>query len=220
MIVNLYVDRMMTTPPESMYDVWGATKTHAAIYTEAAGRIGLTPAEYQEFRTDLLEGKAVYIRLPSQLDAMAGVHHGRVYALENVHINGVERGWAVGLADGTQVYVPSTCGNLAMLRKPKPFHAIAAYQVSKPAPVIVQPPPVPVTEVSFAPPAPIEAAPVIPPAVTHGFPLWGLAPLFAAVGAAFPGGSGGGGSVPIPPCSAGSNVLGVCHQGTTADYGN
>jgi len=219
MIVNLYVDRMMTTPPESMYDVWGATKTHAGVYTQAAGRIGLTPTQYQEFRKDLLEGKAVYVRLPKHLDAMAGVHHGQVYAVRNVHLSGEERGWEVGLADGTQVFVPSTCGNLAMLNKPQPFHAIAAYQISKPAPHIPVPPPPPVTEVSFAPPAPIDNAPVSPPAV-HSGSWWGFVPLLAGVATGISQ-IGGGGSPPvIPPCSSGSTSLGVCHQGSTADYGN
>jgi hypothetical protein len=208
---------MMTTPPESMYDVYDATKTHARVYNEAAARIGLTPAQYHEFRKDLLEGKAVYIRLPKHLDAMAGVHHSQVYAVRNVHLRGDERGWEVGLSDGTQVFVPSTCGNLAMLNKPAPFHAIAAYQVSKPAAVFPQPAQPPVTEVSFAPPAPVEAAPLaLPAAASHAGFLWGLVPLAAI--AAWP--HGGGGDAPIPPCSAGSNSMGVCHLGPTADYGN
>jgi hypothetical protein len=159
----------------------------------------------------------VYIRLPKHLDAMAGVHHSRVYAVQNVHLRGDERGWEVGLADGTQVFVPSTCGNLAMLHKPAPFHAIAAYQVSKPAPVFPQTAQPPVTEVSFAPPAPIEAAPLsVPASGGHFSPLWGFIPLVGF--AAWP--HGGGGETPIPPCSAGSNSMGVCHQGATADFGN
>ena len=47
MVINLYADRMMTTPPESMYDVYDATKTHARVYSEAAARIGLTPTQYK-----------------------------------------------------------------------------------------------------------------------------------------------------------------------------
>jgi hypothetical protein len=217
MIINLYVDRMMTTPAESMYDVYDATRSHARVYKEAASRIGLTPAEYNEFRKNLVEGKAVYIRLPQHLDSMAGMHHGRVYAVPNVHLRGNERGWEVGLSNGTQVFVPATCGNLAMLHKPAPFHAIAAYQVNKPAPVFPQPAPPPVTEVSFAPPVPINAAPMNVPS-TQAFPWW----PFPLVGGMIAGFSHLGGNTPpvIPPCSAGSNAVGVCHAGSTADYGN
>jgi hypothetical protein len=217
MIVNLYVDRMMTTPPQSMYDVYNATKAHAGVYKDAAARIGLTPAEYKEFRKNLLDGKAVYIRLPRHLDSIAGVHHGRAYALSNVHLSGEERGWEVGLANGTQVFVPSTCGNLAMLHKPAPFHAVAAYQVNKPVPVFPQPAPPPVTEVSFAPPAPIDAAPMSVP-VSHPVAWWPI-PLVGGLAAGLSH-IGSGGGTPIPPCSAGSNSMGVCHAGLGADYGN
>jgi hypothetical protein len=219
MVINLYADRMMTTPPASMYDVYDATKTHPRVYSEAAARIGLTHAQYQEFRKDLLDGKAVYIRLPKHLDSMAGVHHSQVYAVRNVSLRGDERGWEVGLSDGTQVFVPSTCGNLAMLHKPAPFRAIGAFQIRKPAPdfpLTAQPP---VTEVSFAPPAPIEVAPLtVPLAAAHAV-IW---PWFAPLGLfALPrGGPGGGGEVPIPPCSAGSSSMGVCHVGHTADFGD
>jgi uncharacterized protein YjlB len=206
----------MTTPPASMYDVYDATKTHARVYNEAAAGIGLTHAQYQEFRRDLLDGKAVYIRLPKHLDAMAGVHHSQVYVVKNVLLRGDERGWEVGLSDGTQVFVPSTCGNLSMLHKPAPFRAIGAYQVSKPAPVFPQTAQPAVTEVSFVPPAPIEAAPLSLPVAAHAV-IW---PWFLPLGLlALPHGGGGGGEVPIPPCSAGSNSMGICHVGLTADFG-
>jgi hypothetical protein len=148
---------------------------------------------------------------------MAGVHHSQVYAVKNVHLRGDERGWEVGLSNGTQVYVPTTCGNLAMLHKPAPFRAIGAYQVKAPLAVIPPAAPPPVTEVSLVPPAPIEAAPMSVP-VTHSAAwAWGFVPLAAVL--AWPHG-GGGGETPIPPCSAGSNSMGVCHLGPTADYGN
>jgi hypothetical protein len=208
----------MTTPPSSMYDVYDATKTHARVYTEAAAQIGLTHAQYQEFRRDLLDGKAVYIRLPKHLDAMAGVHHSQVYAVKNVHLRGDERGWEVGLADGTQVFVPSTCGNLAMLQKPAPFRAIGAYQVSKPAPVFPLTTQPQATEVSFTPPAPLDAAPLSLPVAAHAAVWPWFVPLAGLL--AIPHGGGGGGEIPIPPCSAGSNSMGVCHVGRTSDYEN
>ncbi len=218
MSVNLYADRMMTTPPNSMYDVWGATSSHAAEYREAASLIGLSPAEYQEFRKDLLDGHATYIVLPRHIDAMAGMHGHEVYALRNVDVPAGERGWQVTLNDGTLVYVPNKCGNLSMNRArvaaTPHFRAIAAYQVAKPAPLIPVPAPPPVTQVSFDAPAAVTDAPLSLP-VSHISP-WGFVPVLGGIIT----GVSGGGSPPVPPCSQGSNSMGFCHAGTTADYGN
>jgi hypothetical protein len=52
MIVNMYVDHLMSPPPASAEEVWNATKVHAKLFSDAAARIGLTPAEYKEFRGD------------------------------------------------------------------------------------------------------------------------------------------------------------------------
>jgi hypothetical protein len=51
MIVNLYVDHMMDAPATSSDDVWAATRDHSTLFATAAHRIGLTPAEYREFRS-------------------------------------------------------------------------------------------------------------------------------------------------------------------------
>src|SRR5580704_17119640 len=117
MIVNLYVDHMMARPPASAEEVWAATKEHPREFELAAAKIGLTPAEYREFRNALLDGKAVYVTLPHHVDAMAGNKRGTVYAVHNAYIPGQVMGWRVSLPDGAVVYIPQTCGNLSMSRQ-------------------------------------------------------------------------------------------------------
>jgi hypothetical protein len=210
MIVNLYVDHMMTAPPASAEEVWNATKEHPRLYSEAAHRIGLTSAEYAEFRNALLDGKAIYVRLPSHIDSMAGDRHGSVYAVRNAYMPHRVMGWKVTLLSGVIVYVPQTCGNLAMSRPVSYVHArkvvkqkvvvriVPPRPIPTPAPVevVVQPTPVPVTP--YVPPAPVVAA-------TNNNWLFGI-PLL-------------GGLIYVitqhntpPPCSQGSNEYNVCHR--------
>jgi len=126
MIVNLYVDHMMSTPPASSEQVYTATQEHPKQFSDAASRIGMTPAEYGEFRRSLLDGKVTYVRLPHRLDAMSGDRRGSVYSVKNAVITSPGMGWRVALADGNVVYVPQVCGNISFLRngalahRPKP----------------------------------------------------------------------------------------------------
>jgi hypothetical protein len=213
MVVNLYVDRMATNPPVRIADVYQASDS--AIYKRAARDIGLTPAEYRDFREALLDGRVVYVRLPRHIDAMAGLRR-HIYVLRNVVVPAGEMGWKVALADGVQVYIPHSCGNLSVVherhvalhKKATPFHNVVyTYPPPLPIPASV-PPPEPVT---FAPPpAPPVAASV--PSHVNGLPFLGL--LFPAL-ASLPGGGGNHpvASAPeVPPCSAGSNTMGVCRQ--------
>ncbi|MDQ2908785.1 MAG: hypothetical protein M3R44_05460, partial [Candidatus Eremiobacteraeota bacterium] len=171
MIVNLYVDHMMSAPPASAEEVWNETHEHAKRFSDAAARIGLTPDEYREFRTDLLDGKVRYVTLPRRLDAMSGNRAGSVYAVKNAYMTSSIQGWRVALADGNVVYVPQLCGNISLLRHaaiaqvPRP-HPRVAYVHHKPHFVpalgVAQAAPVPV---AVAPPAEVAAAPVAAAAV-------------------------------------------------------
>src|SRR5579871_6894545 len=116
MIVNLYVDHMMSTPPATAEEVWNATKEHPRIYSEAAHRIGLTAAEYREFRNALLDGRAIYVTLPEHVDAMAGDRHGSIYAVRNAYMRHKVMGWKVTLSSGAVVYVPQTCVTCTCIR--------------------------------------------------------------------------------------------------------
>lgn len=226
MIVNLYVDHMLSTPPSSAEEVWNATREHSRLFTDAAARIGLTPGEYTEFRKSLLDGKAVYVRLPRRLDAMSGDRRGSVYAVHNAVMTTPVMGWRVALANGAQVYVPQACGNLSLLRPPVVAHAPKARPlapiakraklneaiatVPKEVPVIATAPDaVAAPVVPIVAMAPVAAAPVIA-AAPRG--LFFLIP--AILGGAIAGIShGGGGSSPsVPACSFGSNASGVCSK--------
>ncbi len=132
MIVNLYVDHMMSTPPASSEQVYAATQEHAKQFSDAASRIGMTPAEYHEFRRSLLDGKVTYVRLPHRLDAMSGDRRGSIYAVKNAVMTAPGMGWRVALADGNVVYVPQVCGNISLLRN----GALAAHRPTAVVPIV------------------------------------------------------------------------------------
>jgi hypothetical protein len=208
-VVNLYVDHMMYPPPQSAEDVWNATHERSQEFTTAARAIGLTPAEYQEFRNDLLDGKAFYVRLPRRLDAMAGYRNGQVYVVRRVVIETPNvMGWEVVLGDGARVYVPQLCGNLSLLRVPPPRPPLPPpYHEPRPAPVAT-PTPTPVIIQPTAPPV-VPPAPVAPAvSEVHNAPWW---LIFLPIAGGF---TGGGGGTPPPPCNQGSNVFGAC-QGSS-----
>lgn len=240
MIVNLYVDHLMARPPTSPEDVWNATREHARLFTDAANRIGLTPGEYQEFRNALLDGKAVYVRLPKRMDAMSGARHGSVYAVRNAVMNESVLGWSVALANGSTVYVPQVCGNISLLRhtavavaKPRPPARLAAakspYRYTQAmgavpkaaagvptvavAPVAVPVEVTPPLEVAapFAAAAPTLAAVV--PAAAAGSAHGFLYFIPVAIGGLIAGISHSGSNTPaapVPSCAQGSNGLNAC----------
>ena len=225
--VNLYVDRMSPSQPVRVADVYAVTQDRSSAYSEAAAKIGLTTHEYAQFRQALTEGQAVYVRLPRHIDAMAGIHrrNGHVYALRNVVVPSGTMGWEVNLADGTTVIVPQICGNLSMNRARAIAHRPAAVVAMRPQPkavraaVYVAPKPAvvaaaaPVTPVTFETPqtvAPVAAAaPAVAGAHTGALPFAAL--LFPIAAGLIGGGSNSVHSAPeAPPCSAGSNTMGVC----------
>jgi hypothetical protein len=192
------------------------------LFSDAAERIGLTPAEYKEFRSNLLDGKAVFVKLPQRVDAMSGNRRGSVYAVKNAVMNEQVMGWRVDLADGNVVYIPQICGNISLLRHaavavvPRP-HKVVAYVHHKPVkyvqaiatvpstPVIVTPPATPV-----APEAPAAAAQVVT-ASSGSHPSGFLYFIPVAVGGIVAGLVHGNTS-PAPPCKDGSNSQNVCSR--------
>jgi putative component of toxin-antitoxin plasmid stabilization module len=221
----MYVDHLMSTSPASAEDVWNATREHAKLFGDAATRIGLSPAEYREFRTALLDGKAAYVKLPRRLDAMSGARRGSAYAVHNAVMQQTIMGWRVALADGNTVYVPQVCGNISLLRRSAvasaghaplrlakathPHYVQAAYHVPAAPPARVD------TPVTMVPPedVPIEAAPTIAQAVpaaaaSHGNPFLYFIPV--AIGGIVAGVSHPGTPAGPPPCSAGSNSYNAC----------
>ena len=224
MIVNLYVDHMMATPPTSSEEVWAETRDHAKLFSDAANRIGMTPAEYREFRNNLLDGKATYVRLPRRLDAMSGNRRGTVYAVHNAVMQQPEMGWRVQLADGNIVYVPQACGNLSFLH-----HAALAHIPSRKAvahvphrrkkaafvPAVGPAPETPVSMVAPAAEVPVDVAPTVAQTAPIVAGAHGFSPFFLGIPAVI-GGIVAGVSHPntpaAPPCSSGSNLLGACQK--------
>ena len=222
----------MHNSPNSAEEVWNATREHSKIFSESARQVGLTGSEYSEFQQALLDGKAIYVRLPSHVDAMAGLHRGHPYAVKSVTVPANTLGWKVALSDGTLVYVPQICGNISVVHapaiaykpKPKPKHP------GGPPPQVVTQgstnPYTPYTPVTFQPPvdtsttaytptapsAPVYTEPVYTAPVVHSSVLPWLVPIVA-----FVGGTVGSVSSPptttVPPCSQGSNLLGICQLG-------
>jgi hypothetical protein len=223
MLVNLYVDHLMAQSPESAEQVWEATKDHAHLFEQAANRIGMSPAEYKEFRNQLLDGKAVYVKLPHHFDAMSGARGSSVYAVHNAVVHRTIMGWRVRLADGNLVYVPQLCGNIsfvhhvAIAAKPKHRPHIASAkthfvpaiaQVPKETPVEIAPvetPPAPVAEAPVAPVAPA----VVAATGNRGFLFF----IPAALGGIVAGLTHSSTPPPtVPPCTDGSNLLNACQS--------
>ncbi|GAC1309349.1 MAG: hypothetical protein NVSMB19_23040 [Vulcanimicrobiaceae bacterium] len=223
MIVNMYVDHLMATPPASAEEVWNATRVHSKLFTDAARRIGLSASDYNEFRGALLDGKAVYVRLPRRMDAMSGSRRGSVYSVRNAVMTSSIMGWRVALADGTTVYVPQVCGNLSLLRPAHiakaparhtpvavhraPFHpAVAVVPKEQPVAMVAPEQEVPVQ----IPQVPATIAQVVPVASGgSGFLYFIPAILGGAIAAITHNGPNNGPPVP-PPCINGSNSFGVC----------
>jgi hypothetical protein len=217
MVVNLYVDHMMSTPPQSAEEVWNATREHAKLFSEAAHRIGLTTSEYREFQNALLDGKAIYITLPRKIDVMAGDRHGSIYVVRHAVLPNNVAGWKVVLSSGAVVYVPQSCGNLAMsrLKKVKP-HVAAQRQVyvpPRPLPPPPPPPPLPPEQpVIFVPPPP--PAPPIPPELpppAHVSVKGGFAFFFLPIVLFFHQNQTQNQNQQ-QNCNQGSNAMGVCSQ--------
>jgi hypothetical protein len=160
---------------------------------------------------------------------MAGVHHRnhQVYVLRDVVVPTGTMGWEVSLTDGKTVIIPQICGNLSLnvshvvaQHHPKPTvvavvhrkqpKAVRAATYVNPRPVEVATTPVTFTE-------PVAIAPVAAASMGGGasavhaslIPFAGLLlPIVASL-------RGGGGNTTVsspgaPPCSLGSNTMGVC----------
>ncbi|MBC5824788.1 MAG: hypothetical protein GIW99_07615 [Candidatus Eremiobacteraeota bacterium] len=188
----------------------------------AAGALGMTAAEYRNFRTQIQVSKPAWVVVPRHLDGMTWYGVGGVHAIHDVMIPAGTRGWEVDIqepGDTLAVFMPAACGNLSILRRATPHVAV----VKKPAAVIASRPPwgvlpsheaaapVPVAAAAVSPsPAPIAygAAPIPFAAPAHGItrflPLLGLLLLphgGGSGGSTGPGhhGGGGGGNCGCPP---------------------
>jgi hypothetical protein len=213
MIVNLYADHLAQTPPQSAEDVWQDVRTNPVVYSQAAALLGLSSKEYAEFQQRLLDGEAVYMRLPRHVDAMAGNHHGHVYAIRNAQMTSSVLGWRVKLHDGKTIYIPQTCGNLSVV---EPTYVSIPVRVATPTKTVTKIAAVPyVPTLAQVAPAPVvvSEAPSYPDSIPAPPPQPSGLYAIPIIGGIIYGVThlGGGGTTP-PPCSAGSNAEFACRK--------
>ena len=189
------------------------------LFSNAAGKLGLTPAEYALFALRVQTRRVAYVVIPRHLDGMSWASGGRVSVLHDVIIPANTYGWEVDVVEPggiAAIYVPARCGNLSLLRKPlpklarakrhAPVHVAAATRKVPPAIVPVAKPgvapvPSPVTAVSVTPPSPTPAPFAAVASSTGPAPHLGWLPfLLIPVVAALFSGHGGQGvpEVPVP----------------------
>jgi hypothetical protein len=217
-VFDLSHDRMASDPVAMVSDVQQALILEDRRYTEAGRKIGLSTREYEEFENHVLLGEVEWTTLPTQLDAMAGLHRGRVYAVKNVRVRAGEAAYAVALADGKRVYVPVVCGNLSVLRA-TPLRRVTRVVRFPPSRPPAPRPPAPIRVAAVA--APAAAVPALtvempkltaPAAVAAPSPNRSVAiPLFAWFAGMISQTVGGDSSSPLPACDAGrTSDAGAC----------
>jgi hypothetical protein len=124
LLVDLSHDRM-TRPIAKASEVQQVVVAEKTRYKQAARRIGLTTPEFEEMERRISRGETKRTTLPVHLDAMAGMHRGRVYAIRDVRVLPNQNAYAVVLDDGKRVYIPAVCGNLSVVRGEAPHIAHA-----------------------------------------------------------------------------------------------
>ncbi|BDE04949.1 hypothetical protein WPS_02250 [Vulcanimicrobium alpinum] len=226
LVFDLSHDRMAAVPFQAVADVQAALIFDEDRYRDAGHQIGLNDAEFNEFEGRVFDGKVTRTHLPLALDAMAGQHRGRVYAIKSVQVRPGEWSYLIALSDGKRVYVPVKCGNLSLVRRPAPavvahvpahhrtpqFHprVAAAHVVAPPAPKPPQAaPPAASAPVAFLPPVETAvAAPVAPVAAAAGHHSL-FVPFFAWLAGSI-GHTVGNNSQPPASCSTSDHLLEIC----------
>jgi hypothetical protein len=115
LLVDLSHDRI-TSALAKVSEVQQVVVAEKTRYKQAAERIGLTTREFDETERRISRGEIKRTTLPVRLDAMAGMHRGRVYAIRDVRVLPNQNAYAVVLDDGKRVYIPAVCGNLSVVR--------------------------------------------------------------------------------------------------------
>lgn len=138
----------------------------SALFKAAGSKLGITSAEYAAFSSRIASGQLTYVTIPRHLDAMSWASAGTVYVLRDVMIPQSTKGWEVDIVERDQtvaLFVPARCGNLSIVRRPRPRLATLPspkHVVSRPAPqrlTIAMLSPTPAPQIA-ATPAPDPAA--------------------------------------------------------------
>lgn len=217
LLVDLSHDRM-TGALAKVSEVQQVVVAKKTRYKQAAQRIGLTKSEFDEMERRISRGETKATILPVHLDAMAGMHRGRVYAIRDVRVLPNQNAFAVALDDGKRVYIPAVCGNLSVVRgKPVrvahahgPMHRVLAQRVSAqgrasaplPAPGSVTPASTDSAVAHAATPPAIVATAPMPNSSSHArFHVPGLGWMAAAVGGLAAWWSGGSSTPASDACA-------------------
>lgn len=186
------------------------------LFERAGTKLGLSAQEYAAFAARIASRQLAYVTIPRHLDAMSWSSGGNVYVVRDVVIPAGTKGWEIDLQEDREtvaLFVPSRCGNLSIVRRPRPLIARAAPRVqpqtvadaappqpaSSPQPVAMSP--VVLPQAPAATPAPYQTVAVTAPPATHHPRLWPLLLLpLLALAAGHHGGS-------LPP--AGTSTLGA-----------
>jgi hypothetical protein len=123
LLTTLTHDRL-TLPLDSKSAVQHVVRAQRTHYRHAEQTIGLTPSEAGEFERRLAHGQVKRTTLPLHLDAMAGLHRDRVYALHDVRVLPNNVAYVVVLDDGKRVYIPAVCGNISVVHAKPPVVAV------------------------------------------------------------------------------------------------
>jgi hypothetical protein len=191
-----------------------------ARFAAVASAMGLTPAEYRDFRREIAVGHPAYVTIPRHLDYTSSYYNGAAHVMRDVVIPADQHGWEIDIVAKHRtlaLFIPNVCGNLSLIVRPErrlaaaplPTAVLPARVARAPIapPAVVAPAPVAASPV---PPAQIAEAPVpappadLPPPVVHHVSF--LGPLLGAIGAVLIGtaiGGGGGGS------NSGGTVTGI-----------
>ena len=135
-----------------------------ALFKAAGSKLGISNAEYAAFASRIASGQLTYVTIPRHLDAMSWASAGQVYVLHDVIVPRSTRGWEVDLVERDQtvaLFVPARCGNLSIVRRPRP--RIAA--IPTPTHIAKRPAPMRLTIAMLSPtPAPQASAAPAPDA--------------------------------------------------------
>lgn len=210
-------------------DVQTQVSAHAQRYHDAAMRAGLTEKQYRELATEIDASKGQWGPLPRHVDNMVFRRGGKLYAIRNFTTPAGEWGWRMDLP-GKSVWIAQRCGNFSVVSRPvaiahhavhipaRHSHYVAPARIVNAPPVVsplfVSPSAPPA--VALVPPAPVHVTAPAAAAVSHGN-LWALVLPFVG-GVLSSVGGGGGQPLVVPPCSMGSNDMGVCHAGSSYGY--
>jgi hypothetical protein len=225
-VFDLSHDRMASDPVAMVSDVQQAVILEEGRYAQAARKIGLSTQEFAQFEDRVLLGDVHRTTLPTQVDAMAGMHRGQVYAVRNVRVREGQIAYVVALP-GKRVYIPVVCGNLSVVRTPRTVARVVhatrrslSHTLVPARPhlsdVNAAPPPapariLPVIAAEQAPAAPVPAA-VAAHRLGFAIPFFGWLAGIGALVTGTSGGGGGGGAGGVP-------ALPSCSAGTTSDAG-